>query len=148
MIELAIAGNQDFVRDRRELDRGDISYTVETLRELTTEHPEDQLFLIMGADSLAGLPRWREPEEICRLAIPLVVRRPGAPPVDLSTIEPWVDRQRWETILASQIESPLIEISSTDLRSRIHELRTIRYLVPRAVEQYIQTQRLYQRATD
>lgn len=143
MLELATSGHDAFRVCPMELDRGGVSYTVETLRTIAAEEPGAELFFLMGGDSLRDLPTWREPAEICRLAIPVVVRRAGAPPPDFAPLAGFVDPQRLALIQASQVEMPIIELSSTDLRQRASEGRSLRYRTPRAVEKYIETQGLY-----
>ena len=87
MLQTANAGQEAMVVSRIELDRAGVSYTVDTLREISAAHPGDSLFLLLGADSLVDLPHWREPVEICRLALPLVVSRPDAKVVDFSVLD-------------------------------------------------------------
>ena len=144
MIRLAIGGHTAFELCTRELDRGGISYTVDTLEELKQQYPDDELFLLMGADSLAGFPQWRNPDRICQIATPVVVRRPGTEEVDLARIiQPIVSAERFEEIRQHQIVSRLIEISSSEIRDRRASGKSIRYLTPRAVEKYIETRNLY-----
>ena len=78
MVELAIAGHHPFGLSKTEMERGGVSYTVETLAQFRDSNPEDEWFLLMGDDSLECFSTWREPERICQLAIPLVVNRPGS----------------------------------------------------------------------
>jgi len=146
MLELAVGGQPAFVVSRLELDRGGVSYTVDTLRELQTADPQAELFLLLGADSLADLPNWREPAEICRLATPLVVRRRGVAELDYSVLEPFVAPDRVELFRRSQVEMPVIELASREIRRRVSAGASIRYQTPRAVEKYISSNRLYRGA--
>lgn len=143
MIELALSGHLPFVLSKIELERGGVSYTVDTLRQIRELHPEAELFLLMGDDSLEGFDSWREPGEICELATPLVVNRPGSGGVDLSVLKKYVDEARFASFEASAISSPFVEISSSNLRSRVGAEKSIRYLTPRSVEKYIETQKLF-----
>ena len=143
MLELALGGHEQIKVSRLELDRGGVSYTVQTLQAVKRQHPEATLLLLMGADSLHDLPTWREPAKICELAIPAVVRRGGSPEPDFSVLTALVSPQRLGEIRAAQVEMPLIELSSTDLRERAGEGRSLRYRTPRAVEKYIETHGLY-----
>ena len=143
MIELALAGYQSFVLSKLELERGGVSYMVDTLELIQASHPEAELFLLMGDDSLESFSRWKSPQRICQLATPLVVNRPGSGDVDLTVLKPFASATRMAEIQQYNITSPRIEISSTDLRQRIGGGKSIRYLVPRAVEKYAQTQNLY-----
>lgn len=143
MLELALAGNPAMVVSALEIERGGVSYTVDTLQELRRREPEVELFLLMGADSLQDLPTWYQADIVCRLAVPVVVRRPGAAEPDLSVLSDLVSPERIEQIRGCQVESPLIDLGSTDIRQRVAAGRSIRYRVPRAVEKYIETNGLY-----
>src|SRR5690606_23754704 len=94
MLELACGGHDAFRVSKLELERGGVSYTVDTLRQLKEERPGDELFLLMGGDNLNELATWREPEVICELAIPLVAHRPGSPKPDASALAPFVSAAR------------------------------------------------------
>ena len=143
MIELAISGYPPFKLNRIELDRGGNSFTVDTVTTISDQHPDDQLYLLMGDDSLESFSGWKEPGEICRLATPLIVNRPGSGNVDLSVLQPFVDGDRLAEIQSAQLESPMIDISSTDIRHRVQQGKSIRFLLPRGVEIYIQSKGLY-----
>ena len=142
MLTLALAGNAQFVVSPLEVDRGNTSYTVDTLTEIKRLRPEYELYFLMGSDSLESFHLWKNPQEICRLAMPLVVGRPGAE-LDMTVFEQFTDTERLQTIFQHQVESPLIEISSTRLRSDISRGRSIRYQLPRSVEKYIESRKLY-----
>lgn len=143
MLKLAVAGHEQFTVSRYEVDRGGVSYTVETLRHYREQDPEGELFLLVGADMLHDLPRWREAGEICRLAIPVAVRRPGTGDLDYSLLAGLVPPDRLDLFRQYQVEMPQIGLSSTDLRRRVAAGQSIRYQTPRAVEKYIETQGLY-----
>lgn len=143
MVELALSGHVPFVLSKLELEREGVSYSVDTLTEIRRQHPDDELFLLMGDDSLESFPRWKEPQRICELALPLVVNRPGSGDVDLSLLKEYVDAERFAAIESLVICSPMIEISSTAMREKIASGKSIRFLTPRAVEKYIETQKLY-----
>jgi nicotinate-nucleotide adenylyltransferase len=141
MLEFAVAGSPSFVVQRLEIKRSGPSYTVETLRELRLQHPEDELFFLIGADSLHDLPTWREPREIAALATLVVVNRGQAPPPPL---EPLIPRLGEEAVRRIQIvEMPGVEFSSRDIRQRVREGRSIRFMTPRSVEQYLAEHQLY-----
>jgi nicotinate-nucleotide adenylyltransferase len=141
-----VGGHEAFEVDDREVRRGGVSYTVETLRELSAQRPADELFLLLGADMLADLPNWREPAEVCRLATPVAVGRSGGPPIDFSRLDPLVTPQRRDQIARSAVEMPLVDLSSTQLRRRVADGQSIRYRTPPAVEQYIAAHGLYRAA--
>jgi nicotinate-nucleotide adenylyltransferase len=143
MLELALAGHEQIKSSRLEIDRGGVSYTVDTLAAIRDQHPNATLFLLMGADSLHDLPTWREPARICELATIAVVRRGGAPELDFSVLKSLVSDQQRSAIQQAQVQMPLIELSSTDLRHRAASGQSLRYRTPRAVEKYIETHGLY-----
>lgn len=137
MVEAAIRGNGRFEASDLEVARGDVSYTVDTLRALR-EGGEGPLALIVGGDSLAGFPRWREPEAILDLARLVVYRRPGdGLGGALEALPPWL-RGRFDPV-----RGPLLDVSSTELRARVAAGRTVRYLVPDAVRAVIEAEGLY-----
>lgn len=148
MLELAFSGNEHFAVSTLELERGGVSYTVDTLRIIKEKQPDDDLFFLMGADSLAEMITWREPAEICSLAIPMVVHRADAPHPDFAVLKEIVESDRLVEIRRHQVEMPIIDLSSTDLRERAAAGRSLRYRTPRAVEKYIEAQRLYRIDTD
>lgn len=143
MLDLAIGGHRDFVRSDMEIKRGGVSYTVDTLRELDESQPDNEWFFLMGADSLDSFSSWREPETILKLAKPIIVGRPGSAEVDMSVLEPLSSADYVTSLDELSVESPLIEISSSSIRQRVAKSTSIRFLVPRSIEQYIVTQKLY-----
>ena len=146
MLELAVTGSEHLKVSSLEIERGGVSYTVDTLRDIAQGHPGAELFVLMGADSLRDLLTWREPAEICCLATPIVVRRSGVAEPDLSSLAGLVSAERLAEIQSLQVQMPIIELSSTDLRTRAAAGKSLRFRLPRAVEQYIHAHGLY-RAT-
>lgn len=143
MLQLATAGNEHFQVSDIEIERGGISYTVETLQEIHDAQPDDELFFLMGADSLDEFHFWREPAKICELATPIVVDRHGSDTVDMEKFASYVSVERLKSIRDQQVKFPVVEISSTDLRSRAANGKSLRYRLPRAVEKYIEAAKLY-----
>jgi nicotinate-nucleotide adenylyltransferase len=143
MLQLAIAGNESFAVSRFEVDRGGISYTVDTLRHFRQEAPEGELFLLVGADMLYDLPRWREAAVICQLAIPVAVRRPGIEEPGYAHLAGLVSPERLAQFCQYHLEMPEMGLSGSELRRRVTAGRSIRYQTPRAVEKYIETHGLY-----
>lgn len=142
MVELAVAGCPELAVSRIELDRTGPSYTVDTLQQLADEDVDRELFLIIGADSLADLPTWREPERIASLATIIVVNRGRAALPDEAALI-----QKLGEAVAGRIQAvtiPPIDISSTRIRERVRQSRTVRFLTPRAVETLINEHRLYE----
>jgi nicotinate-nucleotide adenylyltransferase len=143
MLQLALGGHEAFSVCTREIERGGLSYTIDTLSELADEDPARSLFFLLGGDSLADLPQWREPARICQLAMPVVVARPGSPEPDYDSLAGLVSPDRLAAIRTHQVDMPQIGISSRELRRRVAAGLSIRYQAPRAVEKYIETARLY-----
>lgn len=143
MLKLALAGHEAFEVATLEIERGGVSYTLETLSAIHAQQPQAELFFLMGADSLRDLPTWREPARICQLAVPVVVRRRGAPEPDLSVLASLVSDSRLEEIRRVQVQMPVVEFSSTAIRQAVAAGKSIRFQTPRAVEKYIETQGLY-----
>ena len=125
LCRLATAKDERLAVSRIELDRGGPSYTVDTLREIHATAPGDDLTFIVGGDMAHSLPAWREPEAVLELATLAVAEREGAGRRDiLERLQPLgTDRIRF-------FDMPRIDISSTDIRRRVHEGRPVRYLVP------------------
>ena len=146
MLRLATSGHSAFVVSTIETSRDGISYTVDTLAEVAAQNADAELLLLIGSESLSALPTWRDPRGICELAIPAVVHRRGKE-IDYSVLTNLVSPERLERIRTCQIDNPLIEISSTEIRRRVAAGQSIRYRTPRAVEKYIETHGLY-RASD
>ena len=143
MLELAVAAHPIFLVSRYETDRGGVNYTADTLAHFREQHPDAELFFLLGADMLNDLPGWYQPRRVCELAAPIVVRRPGAGPIDFAAVEGITSAERIAQIRSLQVEMPEISISSTDIRHRVAAGRSIRYQVPRAVEKYILAHGLY-----
>ena len=145
MIETAITGYDEFWVSRYELDRQETSYTVETLRHFHQSFAlvEPQFFLLMGADMFNDLPNWREAGEICHLALPLAVARPDTAAPYFAALNSITTAARLEEIRKSAVMMPQIGISSTLIRNRVAAGESIRFQVPRGVESYIETHKLY-----
>jgi nicotinate-nucleotide adenylyltransferase len=139
MVERAIAGNPFFVVDPREVNRPGPSYTAETVAELTAE-TDDELWLILSAEALAGFATWRDPERILALARLCVVPREGALDAPLAGFR---GRYPAAAVRMAVLEHPRLAISSTAIRARVRAGRSIRYLVPDAVAALISEYALY-----
>jgi nicotinate-nucleotide adenylyltransferase len=138
MLKLATAGRPEFVVSEIELQREEVSWTVDTLRLLHEQRPDDELFFLIGADSLRDFPTWKEPEAIAELATVVAVNRGEA------SLEELTVGLRPELAASVRLVTmPGSSISSTDLRSRVSAGKSIRYLVPRAVEEFISARKLY-----
>jgi nicotinate-nucleotide adenylyltransferase len=143
MVELAIVDNLHFRLSRADVDRPGMSYTVDTVRTIQAEvGPDANLFFIIGSDSLADLPSWREPNLLLDLCQIVAVNRPGYPAFDLGRLEPAIPRAR-ERIIA--LEVPAVDLAATEIRRRVAEGWPITYLVPSVVKAYIEKRGLYRR---
>ena len=143
MLELAIAGHPSFRVDPLEKDRTGPSYTVDTLIELHRRAPEHTYGLMIGGDSLVDLPLWRDPRGIVSRAELLVMARPGSPPPDEAELHRALSLTGADELRLRVVEAPLIDIASRDIRRRVAEGRSVRYLVPRAIEVFVAERRLY-----
>ena len=141
MAELAIEDNGHFRLSKEELNREGNTYTVETLSHLTERHPDYEYFFIMGADSLYHIESWKEPEQILKMATIVVAGRAGTGSSLNSQIEYIENKYDSEK---HRLNSPVLEISSNDIRRRVRDGESIRYLLPDKVEHYIYEHGLYQ----
>ena len=137
MVRLATDEDSRFRVSRVDIDREGPTYMVETLSELQAEHPHAELFCIIGSDVLAGIHTWHDAESLPGLATFVCAVRPGFTP----------NQPALNGLTVDFVEVPLMEISSSDVRQRISEGESIRYLVPDAVADYIATHKLYGRTS-
>lgn len=137
MLRLAVAENEDFGISDLELRRPGPSYTADTLAVLAGERLDDEFWFIVGADALADLPNWHEPARIVEHAMLAVAPR--------ELQEANVAALNVPGIAARIVTFPMtrLDVSATDIRARVAAARSIRYLVPPAVERYIAEHRLY-----
>jgi nicotinate-nucleotide adenylyltransferase len=138
MVRRAIADNPDFKLSTLEVDRSGPSYTVDTLQALQDRLSETSLFFILGRDTLAELPLWKDPRKViqlCRLVVP-----PRLGSRDLRHLEEAIPGLLERVI---QLDMPVIGISSSGIRHRLAQGMSVRYLVPPGVEEYMTEQRVY-----
>jgi nicotinate-nucleotide adenylyltransferase len=135
MVLQATGDNDAFDVSRVDIDRRGPTYTIDTLRSLADERPDDELFFITGADAILEILTWKDPQEVLGLASFVAVTRPGH---DLARLHQLGIGER-----VRSIEIPALAISSTDIRRRVRDGRPIRYLVPSTVEGYIREHGLY-----
>jgi nicotinate-nucleotide adenylyltransferase len=143
MIALAIAGQPSFRIDELEKNRAGPSYTADTLGELRQLHPDSEFWLLFGADTIADLPNWRDPARVVAQAGLAVSGRPGHAIPSVEQVSAMLRDCDPSALRYRAVESPLIDISSRDLRRRVAFGNSIRYMVPRAVECYICEKKLY-----
>ena len=133
MTEIATAANPRFKVSTIDIDRNGPTYTVDTLRDLKTLHPEAELFFITGADAISSITDWKDADELWSLANFVAVTRPGHK-LDLPNAPEGAIRV---------LEIPALAISSTDIRERVATGKPIWYLVPDGIVQFIAKHGLY-----
>jgi nicotinate-nucleotide adenylyltransferase len=139
LCRLAVANDDRFEVSAIELGRDGPSYTVDTLKELTSKASTSELFLIVGGDIAAGLPSWREPERVLELATLAIAKRRGTSRAAVeSSLHALNGGGR-----ARFFQMPRIGVSSTMIRRRVRAGQPIRYLVPDRVAEYIEQHQLY-----
>lgn len=134
MLQLALAGEPRFTIDTRELDRGGLSYTVDTVAALRAEHPAAELFLLIGEDQHAAFHTWHRWHDITAQVVLAVATRPGVP----AQVHPEV--QRAATV---RVPLPPMDLAATTVRERVAQGQGIADLVPPEVARYIDLQGLY-----
>jgi nicotinate-nucleotide adenylyltransferase len=132
MVKLAITGNKFFEVSDIEINRGGVSYTIDTVNYFVSNFPEEKFYLLIGADQFAEFHTWRKPDEIVQKVNLIVFNRPGF-------VIPKTEFSKFATF----ITIPNIEISASTIRKRIRHGKSIKYLVPPAVEEYILANKLY-----
>jgi len=140
MIRLAILTNPYFKISTIEVDRPGPSYTVDTMTILQQQlGAEAKLFFILGSDALAELPQWKEPSRLIQMCHLVAFTRPGTalPLKSLEAVIPGISRR------VIFVDIPQVDISATQIRQRVAQGASIRYLVPEAVERYILEHKLY-----
>ncbi len=133
MVRIAVRGNPILQANAMEIKRGGTSYTIDTVRSL--DKPNVKLFLLLGADSAEGFPKWKSPHEIAQRCTIAIAGRPTTLGVQMPK---YVGRMR-------RIPGPLLEISSTEIRKRVSQGLSIQYLVPEGVNRFIRKIGLYRK---
>ncbi|MDE5641141.1 MAG: nicotinate-nucleotide adenylyltransferase, partial [Bifidobacterium castoris] len=132
MTVIATASNPKFTVSRGDIDRPGVTYTIDTLRDLRALYPDAELFFITGADAVAEIMRWKDVEQMFRIAHFVAVTRPG-----------YSSAVTLPTGRVDMLEIPALAISSTDVRERATHGEPVWYLVPDGVVQYIGKHGLY-----
>jgi nicotinate-nucleotide adenylyltransferase len=141
MVRLAIAPYPYFRLSRIEIDRAGPTYTIDTITELRAELAAgDELYFILGWDSLAQLPQWRDIARLIKLCRLVAIPRPGYSRPDLKSLEAQIPGLSPRLIL---LDKPEIDVSATDIRKRVAQGLPISHLVPAPVEEYIKRHKLY-----
>jgi nicotinate-nucleotide adenylyltransferase len=143
MARLAVEFDPRFSVSDVEIQRGGVSYTVDTVRALKQSVPEAEWVLIVGSDTLVDLHNWYKIDELLDLCEVASLLRPGEVGSEEIAKKVLVTERHRQQLLENMIETHLIEISSTEIRQRVADGRSIRYLVPPEVEEYILKHALY-----
>ncbi|WP_353096616.1 nicotinate-nucleotide adenylyltransferase [Tissierella praeacuta] len=139
MILLAIDSNNYFKISSIEINRMGTTYTIDTIMELREEYKRDEIYFIIGSDILFELEKWKGFKELIGLCKFILLYRPGQE----ENIDKKIKDLEYYNIQIKKVKSPLIEISSTEIRNRVNNKLSIKYLVPESVEQYILKYDLY-----
>lgn len=147
MLQRAITGNPYFSVSRMELDKPEISYTINTLKDCKAELGADtELYFIIGTDAFLNLEKWYAAEELLEGFSFVIGTRPGYKEQELKMLIERLRIQYGTEII--EINNSEVEISSTDIKNRIREGKSIKYLLPEGVEEYIYRNRLYLKETE
>lgn len=142
MVQMAVSSNPHFEISRIEVDRKGYTYTIDTIREIKASFKNKlHIYFITGADALLEIMTWKEADELLKECSFIAVTRPGYVKKDLYDRIDLLNRNFGADISAMDV--PAIAISSTDIRSRVRSGRSIKYLVPENVEEYIIKNNLY-----
>lgn len=131
MVNRAIAGHSRLLSSAVDLDREGPSYAINTVNDLSDQFPDAEFEFIIGSDALATVPTWHRTDELTKRVVFICAQRPGTP----IEIPP-------EAKVAT-INVPLLDVSSTDIRDRVAQGRSIAFLVPDAVGEYLHDEGIY-----
>ena len=141
MLRLAIGDKPHFKLSTIEIERAGASYTIDTIAKLQGQLGNgDELFFILGWDSLAELPQWREPKRLIKLCYLVAAPRPGYPRPKLKALEASIPGISQRVMV---LDEPYIDISASVIRDRVARGLSVRHLVPEAVNRYIKEHGLY-----
>jgi nicotinate-nucleotide adenylyltransferase len=143
MLRLALADDERFEVSDIEIQRGGISYSIDTVLALQKENPNAELFFLMGSDSLVELHTWNRVDELVQACTIVTLLRPGEDTLDKMTQKIKLPPAVRTRLMQHVVDAHRIEISSTEIRRRIEQGLSIRYLLPRDVENYIFENKLY-----
>ncbi len=142
MTRLAVADNPHFHASSIEVDRDGVSYTIDTMRCFRRKFgPDARLYFITGVDAVLQIPEWHNAEGLLEICSFIAATRPGYPLSEVIRFKEQLPSHHRERITV--LEVPALAISSTDLRHRVSSGRSIKYLVPEPVEEYIRREELY-----
>ncbi|MFI3172105.1 MAG: nicotinate-nucleotide adenylyltransferase [Eubacteriales bacterium] len=141
MVELAITGTSYFHLSKHEIEKESVSYSYKTMKELCEKYPENEFYFIVGSDSLFSLEQWKKPELLFEYCTILVACREN---MDLKRVHQHIDYLKEKYACKMKLlQMPLLEVSSSNIRSRLQENKSVKYIVPEVVHEYMTTNRLY-----
>ncbi len=132
LLRLAFAGRENCEVDEQELQRGDVSYTIDTVRDYAARHPDAELTCLIGADHVPMLPQWRDVDRLADLIAFAAVSRPGEATVDFPT-----------PFRGKRLSGVPVNVSASDIRARVREGQPFEHLVPQTVAEAIRELKLY-----
>ena len=136
MLRLALAGQPHYEIDQQEISRGGVSYSIDTVHDYRRRFPGAELFYLIGADHVPTLPKWREADDLAQLVEFIVIPRPGEAPAPADA-----------RFRVRRLGGWPMQLSSSEIRARAGEGKTIAHLVPAGVAEVIQELRLYEPPT-
>lgn len=141
MLELAIKNVPYFKVEPYELNNDKVSYSYATMQKLKESHPEDEFFFIIGTDSLFELDTWKNPDILVKYCTLLVASRDFKNMSDIQQQILYTNKKYETSVLL--LRMPILEVSSSEIRERVEQNLSIKYLVPDTVNQYINSNHLY-----
>ena len=132
MLRLALAGRTNCEVDEQEINRGGVSFAIDTVRDYQRRFPQAELFYLIGADHVANLPKWREAAELAKLAEFAVIPRPGS---EAFTLPP--------PFRGRTLNGFTFGVSASQIRARVKAGQTIEHLVPAPVAEAVRNNQLY-----
>lgn len=145
MIRLALGDQYAWEVSDEEIRRGGVSYTIDTVRHFRALHPDDELYFIIGGDTLPELHTWKDIALLLELCKFITMVRPGFEKELLRSAGLKIDQRHFDDLLGRVTTGHVIGISSTEIRMRVAKHEPIRYLVPELVERYISEHGLYRK---
>lgn len=130
MVKLATKGNPHFEVSDVEIQREGKSYSIDTLKHIKEKYPESKIYFLIGQDIVSDLKTWKDIDEVLKLAVFVVFNRKGYPQVE-------------SEVPCRSLEMPVIDVSSTFLRKNIRSGHSVKYLLPDAVEKYLEKEKLF-----
>ncbi len=141
MLRLALDDRPQFRISEMEIERPGPTYTIDTIKELKDGlNADDELFFILGQDSLMQVPQWHEAQDLVQLCYLAAAPRPGVKKPDLKALEVEIPGIKQRVML---MKEPKVDITATDIRERVARGLSVRHLVPEPVNRYIKEQKLY-----